>query len=64
MAGINSIIIVVSPLNLLMNDQIARLRESSGIQASVIDVKELTRDEDDDDDGFNVDIDFRLCEKG
>ena len=63
MAGINSIIIVVSPLNSLMNDQIARLRESSGIQASVVDVKELTRDEDDDDDVFNVDIDFRLCEK-
>ena len=63
MAGINFIIIVVSPLNSLMNDQIARLRKSSGIQASVIDVKELTRDEDDDDDVFNVDIDFRLCEK-
>ena len=26
-------------------------------------MKELTRDEDDDDDVFNVDIDFRLCEK-
>ena len=62
-AAINSIIVVVSPLNSLMNDQIARLRESSGIQASVVDVKELTPDEDDDDDVFNVDIDFRLCEK-
>ena len=62
-AEINSIIIVVSPLNSLMNDQITRLRESSGIQASVIDVKKLTRDEDDDDDVFNVDIDFRICEK-
>ena len=49
---------VVPPLNSLMNDQIACLRESSGIQASVIDVKELTRDENDD--VFNVDIDFRL----
>ena len=47
-----------------MADQIARLRDSSGIQASVIDVKELTKDENlDDDDVFNVDIDFRLCEK-
>ena len=47
-----------------MADQIARLRDSSGIQASVLDVKELTKDENlDDDDVFNVDIDFRLCEK-
>jgi hypothetical protein len=50
---------------------ISRLSESSGIQASIIDVKELKRkdkdissDEDmDDDNCFNVDIDFPLCEK-
>ena len=63
MAGINSIIIMVSLLNSLMNDHIARLHKSSGIQASVIDMKELTRDEDDNDNVFNVDIDFRLGEK-
>ena len=70
-AGVNSIIIVVSPLNSLMSGQISRLSESSGIQASIIDVKELKRkdkdissDEDmDDDNCFNVDIDFPLCEK-
>ena len=42
-AGVNSIIIVVSPLNSLMSGQISRLSESSGIQASIIDVKELKR---------------------
>ena len=51
-AAINSIIVIVSPLNSLMNDQIARLRDLSGIQALVVDVKELTPDEDHDDDVF------------
>ena len=39
-AAVNAIVIVVSPLNSLMSDQISRLR-MSGIQASVIDVKKI-----------------------
>ncbi|CAB4006584.1 Hypothetical predicted protein [Paramuricea clavata] len=53
-----------------MSDQIYRLSELTGIQASIIDVKELKREDKDssdenmdDDNCFNVDIDFRLCEK-
>ncbi|CAB4011533.1 Hypothetical predicted protein [Paramuricea clavata] len=52
-----------------MSDQISRLRESSGIQASIFDVKELKREDKDssdenmdDDNCFNADIDFCLCE--
>lgn len=47
-----------------MSDQVARLRQSNSIEASVIDAKELKKGENmDDADDFNVDIDFRLCEK-
>ncbi|XP_028403994.1 ATP-dependent DNA helicase Q-like SIM [Dendronephthya gigantea] len=68
---INSITIVVSPLNSLMSDQISRLTQSSGIQAAIIDIKELRKEHKDsssdesmdDDDDFNVDIDFNFCEK-
>ena len=67
-----SIVIVVSPLNSLMSDQISRLR-MSGIRASVIDVKTMGKGniELDDHDGdemqeagnIEVEIDFRLCEE-
>ena len=61
---VNSIVIVVSPLNALMNDQIARLSQSNSIEASVIDVRELKKDENmDNADVFNVDIDYRLSEE-
>ena len=66
---VNSIVIVVSPLNALMNDQIARLIiiincQSNSIEASVMDARELKKDENmDPADVFNVDIDYRLCEK-
>ena len=39
MGNVNSIVVVVSPLNSLMSDQISRLR-MSGVQASVINIKE------------------------
>ena len=61
---VNSIVIVVSPLNALMNDQVARLSQSNSIEASVIDARELKKDENmDAADVFNGDIDYRLCEK-
>lgn len=70
-ARVNSIIIVVSPLNSLISDQRSRLSESSGIQAAILDAKELRREHKDnsseeskDDDGdFSVGIDLNLCEK-
>ena len=68
MGNVNSIVVVVSPLNSLMSDQISRLR-MSGVQASVINIKESNKDEmaDDGDENtdveVNVDIDFSLCEK-
>ena len=68
MNNVNSIVIVVSPLNSLMTDQVSRLR-MSGIQASVINIKESNKDQmaDDSDENtdveVNVDIDFSLCEK-
>ena len=68
-AVVDSIVIVVLPLNSLMSDQISRLR-MSGIEASVIGVKELRRqqmasssnDEDKGDD-FDVEIDLCLCQE-
>ena len=52
-----------------MSDQISRLN-MSGIQASVMSVKDLrgqhmadSSDENMDDDDFNVDVDFHLCEE-
>ena len=64
-ALVHSIVIVVSPLNSLMNDQVNRL-SISGIQASIINVKESSKDEMADrntNDEQNVNIDFSLCEK-
>lgn len=67
-ALVNTIVIVISPLNSLMSDQISRLK-MSGIQASVIGVKESSGDEianssdENMDDEFNVDVDFRFCQE-
>ena len=64
-AVVNSIVIVVSPLNSLMSDQVTRLG-MSGIRASVIDVKESKTDQlaDAFDANTNdiVDVDFSRCE--
>jgi superfamily II DNA helicase RecQ len=69
--AVKSIIIVVSPLNSLMSNQISRLR-MSGIRASIIDVKELKKGsnaefeydhERESTENMEVEIDFRLCEE-
>ena len=64
MDNVSSIVVVVSPLNSLMTDQVSRLR-MSGIQASVMNIKESDKDQmaDDSDENTDVDIDFTLCEK-
>ena len=63
---VNSIVIVVSPLNSLMSNQISRLNVS-GIRASVIKIKEgrkgLASHDADELDGVTVDIDFSQCEE-
>ena len=69
-AAVNSIVVVVSPLNALMSDQIQRLR-MSGIRASVIKARGSEKNELADDieleeninDEEQVDIDFWLCEE-
>ena len=68
-AAVNSIVVVVSPLNALMSDQIQRLR-MSGIRASVIKARESEGNELADnielEENINekqVDIDFWLCEE-
>ena len=58
--NILSIIVVVSPLNVLITDQISRLN-SSGIRASALDVIRLSAECEDDDDEY--DCDFQLCDK-
>ena len=63
-ATVESIVIVVSPLNSLMSDQISRLG-LSGIRASAINVKQTRTTVDEDETGDAdciVDIDFWLCE--
>ena len=68
-----SSIVVVSPLNSLINDQISRL-QTRGIRASIVNVSkepkpEFVSDEELDDTGYdtdsdmNVKIDFGLCEE-
>ena len=77
-AAVQSIVIVVSPLNALMSDQISRLK-SSGIKASVINIEQHDRDQqprqsqweeaddgdfDDPDDNRKVEINFDMqCEE-
>ena len=66
-ALVKSIVIVVSPLNSLINDQISRLG-MSGIRASIINVKETRRDQmaesdDTDSDEILIDIDLCLCDE-
>jgi superfamily II DNA helicase RecQ len=64
-AAVSSIVMVVSPLNSLMSDQVSRLYPS-GIRASVIDVNKQTRQHQSDDDSEeNIEhvIDFSLCEE-
>ena len=71
--AVNSIVIVVSPLNSLISDQISRL-QTRGIRASIVNVSnepkpEFGSDEELDDTGYDTDsdmnakIDFGLCEE-
>ena len=71
-AVVDAIVIEVSPLNSLMNDQISKL-QMSGIRASILNVKvKGSRSADINDDGhewaneednMDVDIDFGQCEE-
>ena len=60
----NPIVIVVSPLNALMSDQISRLN-LSGIRSSALAVKEGSekREGDSEETMVGVDVDFHLCEE-
>lgn len=60
---VDTIVIVVSPLNALIGNQISRLN-SSGIRASVLSVKDSpTADIGEDTDNIvNMELDFSLCE--
>ena len=60
MSVATTIVVVVSPLNALISNQISRLC-SSGIRASVLGVRLNVVDEDT---GSSFDCDFRLCEEG
>ena len=65
-AAVSSIVMVVSPLNSLMSDQVSRLYPS-GIRASVIDVNKQTRQHQSDDDSEeNIEhvIDFQSLRRG
>ncbi|XP_028394542.1 putative ATP-dependent DNA helicase Q1 [Dendronephthya gigantea] len=65
---VNSIVIVVSPLNSLMSDQVSRL-SMSGIRSSIINVKEAREgqitygSEDSDDLETSAEIDLSHCEE-
>ncbi|XP_028404072.1 ATP-dependent DNA helicase Q-like 1 [Dendronephthya gigantea] len=62
---VNTIVIVVSPLNALISNQISRLN-LSGIRASVLSVKDgSTADiiEEDTENIVNMELDFSLCEE-
>ena len=54
---VNTIVIVISPLNSLMSNQISRL-SLSGIRAAVLSVKVGSDDSEE-----NIQIDFSLCEE-
>ena len=58
---VSSIIIVISPLNALIQDQISRLG-LSGLRASAISVKDVKNPFEENVDS-SYDCDFRLCEK-
>ena len=58
--AVNTIIIVISPLNSLMSNQISRL-SLSGIRASVFSVKASSESESEEN-MVDVDVDLRLCE--
>ena len=58
---VSSIIIVISPLNALIQDQISRLG-LSGLRASAISVKDVKNPVEENVDS-SYDCDFRLCEK-
>ena len=59
---VSSIIIVISPLNALIQDQISRLG-LSGLRASAISVKDVKNTPDEENFDSSYDCDFRLCEK-
>ena len=64
-AAVNSIVVVVSPLNSLMSNQISRLR-ISGVRAAIIDIKKLRNEHadheiDQQSENIEVEIDFQLC---
>ena len=66
-AGVNSIVVVVSPLNSLMSNQISRLR-ISGLRAAIIDIKKLRKEHTDHEidqqsENMEIEIDFRLCDE-
>ena len=65
-AVVSSIVMVVSPLNSLMSDQVSHLY-ASGIRASIIDINKQTRQHQSDDDSeeniVEHVVDFRLCEE-
>ncbi len=58
--AVNAIVIVVSPLNSLMSNQISRLN-LSGIRASVLSVKECS--DHPEENMVGVDVDFHHCEE-
>jgi ATP-dependent DNA helicase RecQ len=59
--NISSIVIVVSPLNVLIANQISRLN-SSGIRASALDVKKCVKDENTEGDDGESDMDIVNCD--
>ena len=59
---VSSIIIVISPLNALIQDQISRLG-LSGLRASAISVKDVKNIPDEENFDSSYDFDFKLCEK-
>ncbi|XP_028418840.1 mediator of RNA polymerase II transcription subunit 34-like [Dendronephthya gigantea] len=62
-AAVDSIVIVVSPLNSLISDQISRL-SVTGIRASIVNTKEAKLELDSEDiHADEVDIDFSRCEE-
>ena len=61
--AINTIVIVVSPLNSLMINKISRL-SLSGIRVSMLSVKECSELSDKPEENMSIlDIDFKLCEE-